>query len=225
MPCPPAPVSLQSLRIPLPLVTPCGIQAGLIHARGQTQVVQRGRRHPCRQNRAVACSSANAGSYALGRPRGLDSIFVPFRQNKLTRNIFLLYSTQIISRSPFMHLAHQILTALVALLHIYFLVLEMFLWTRPTGRRAFGLTAEFAQSTARLAANQGFTTASWRRACFGAWPGATQARPSAPFPGLRGGGWGVWRRHGASQNSVRSKACQPPWPWRCRWPLAQWVRK
>ncbi len=54
-----------------------------------------------------------------------------------------------------MHLAHQILTALVALLHIYFLVLEMFLWTRPTGRRAFGLTVEFAQSTRALAANQG----------------------------------------------------------------------
>ncbi len=44
---------------------------------------------------------------------------------------------------------------LVALLHLWFLVLEMFLWTRPAGRRAFGLTAELAAQTATLAANQG----------------------------------------------------------------------
>ncbi|HID81850.1 MAG TPA: DUF1304 domain-containing protein [Chromatiales bacterium] len=43
----------------------------------------------------------------------------------------------------------------VALLHILFLILEMFLWTKPTGRRIFGLSAEMAKSTAALAANQG----------------------------------------------------------------------
>jgi putative membrane protein len=48
-----------------------------------------------------------------------------------------------------------VLTALVAALHVYILVLEMFLWTRPTGRRAFGLTAEFAEASRVLAANQG----------------------------------------------------------------------
>ncbi|MEO7795121.1 MAG: DUF1304 domain-containing protein [Thermoanaerobaculia bacterium] len=47
------------------------------------------------------------------------------------------------------------LTALVALLHLYFLVLEMFLWESPAGRRAFGLSAEMAQATRTLAANQG----------------------------------------------------------------------
>ena len=47
------------------------------------------------------------------------------------------------------------LVALVAALHLYFLVLEMFLWTRPSGRRAFGLTPEFAQASKTLAANQG----------------------------------------------------------------------
>ena len=47
------------------------------------------------------------------------------------------------------------LTALVALEHIYILVLEMFLWTKPAGLRAFGLTPEFAEQTATLAANQG----------------------------------------------------------------------
>lgn len=54
-----------------------------------------------------------------------------------------------------MHTAHLILTAVVASLHLYFLVLEMFLWTRPTGRKVFGLSADFAQATRALAANQG----------------------------------------------------------------------
>jgi putative membrane protein len=54
-----------------------------------------------------------------------------------------------------MTLAANIITALVALLHIYFLVLEMFLWDKPAGRKAFGLTLEQAQSTKVLAANQG----------------------------------------------------------------------
>ena len=47
------------------------------------------------------------------------------------------------------------LVALVAIEHLYILVLEMFLWTRPAGLRAFGLTQEFAEQTAVLAANQG----------------------------------------------------------------------
>src|SRR5882672_7067972 len=45
--------------------------------------------------------------------------------------------------------------ALVAILHFYFLVLEMFLWTRPFGLKTFGLTPEFAQASKALAANQG----------------------------------------------------------------------
>lgn len=49
----------------------------------------------------------------------------------------------------------NLLTALVALLHAYFLVLEMFLWTTPTGRRVFRTTPEFAQASKALAANQG----------------------------------------------------------------------
>jgi putative membrane protein len=51
--------------------------------------------------------------------------------------------------------AANIVTALVALLHVYFLVLEMFLWTKPAGRKAFGLSAERAESTKAMAANQG----------------------------------------------------------------------
>ena len=43
----------------------------------------------------------------------------------------------------------------IALLHLWFLVLEMFLWTKPVGRRAFGLSVEFAEQSKALAANQG----------------------------------------------------------------------
>ena len=48
-----------------------------------------------------------------------------------------------------------VLVALVALLHVYFMVLEMFLWTKPTGRRAFGTTQEQAEQSKTLAMNQG----------------------------------------------------------------------
>ena len=49
----------------------------------------------------------------------------------------------------------NVLVALVALLHIYFLVLEMFLWTRPLGLKTFRNTPEKAADSAVLAANQG----------------------------------------------------------------------
>jgi putative membrane protein len=49
----------------------------------------------------------------------------------------------------------NVIIAVVALEHVAFLVLEMFLWTKPAGRRIFGLTADFAAASARLAANQG----------------------------------------------------------------------
>ena len=48
-----------------------------------------------------------------------------------------------------------ILVALIALLHIYILVLEMFLWDKPAGLRAFGQTREAAAASKVLAANQG----------------------------------------------------------------------
>ncbi len=43
----------------------------------------------------------------------------------------------------------------VALIHVYILVLEMFLWTKPAGLKAFRLTPEQAESSKVLAANQG----------------------------------------------------------------------
>lgn len=45
--------------------------------------------------------------------------------------------------------------ALVALLHLYFLVLEMFLWDKPAGLRAFGHSPDAAAASKVLAANQG----------------------------------------------------------------------
>ena len=54
-----------------------------------------------------------------------------------------------------MRLAADIAVALVALLHVYFLVLEMFLWDKPTGLRTLGHTAEHAAASKVLAANQG----------------------------------------------------------------------
>lgn len=47
------------------------------------------------------------------------------------------------------------LVLLVALEHFYFLYLEMFLWTQPKGLRIFGNTAERAEASRVLAANQG----------------------------------------------------------------------
>jgi putative membrane protein len=49
----------------------------------------------------------------------------------------------------------NIVIALIALLHIYILVLEMFLWDKPAGLRVFGQTQEAATASKVLAANQG----------------------------------------------------------------------
>ncbi len=52
-------------------------------------------------------------------------------------------------------MASSILILLVALLHAYFLYLEMFLWDKPKGIKTFGTTQEFASASKALAANQG----------------------------------------------------------------------
>lgn len=55
-----------------------------------------------------------------------------------------------------MNILQYILTGLVALIHIYIMILEMVLWTRPKGIKTFGLkNKEFAEETKVLAANQG----------------------------------------------------------------------
>ena len=55
-----------------------------------------------------------------------------------------------------MDIVHKVLLVIVALEHFYFLILEMFLWTKPKGIKTFGLKSkEFAEDTKVLAANQG----------------------------------------------------------------------
>lgn len=49
----------------------------------------------------------------------------------------------------------KVMVAIVALQHLWFLILEMFLWESPIGLKTFGLTPEFANQTLSLAANQG----------------------------------------------------------------------
>lgn len=54
-----------------------------------------------------------------------------------------------------MTLVANILIGIVALLHVGFLILEMFLWDHPFGRKTFKMTAEYSKASASLAANQG----------------------------------------------------------------------
>jgi putative membrane protein len=54
-----------------------------------------------------------------------------------------------------MKIAADVAVVLIAAIHVYILVLEMFFWKKPLGRRAFGLRPELAEATAPLAANQG----------------------------------------------------------------------
>jgi putative membrane protein len=54
-----------------------------------------------------------------------------------------------------MSIAASLLTGLVAGIHVYILVLEMFLWTTPAGLRTFRMTPAQAEATRVLAANQG----------------------------------------------------------------------
>ena len=49
----------------------------------------------------------------------------------------------------------NLMIGVIAILHLGFLVLEMFFWNHPFGRKTFGLTKEASESSATLAANQG----------------------------------------------------------------------
>jgi putative membrane protein len=54
-----------------------------------------------------------------------------------------------------MKFVSDVLIVIVALLHFFFLYLEMFLWDKPRGMKSFNLTPEFAKQSKRLAMNQG----------------------------------------------------------------------
>ena len=104
------------------------------------------------------------------------------------------------------------LVALVAALHLYFLVLEMFLWTKPAGLKAFGLTPEKAADSAVLAANQGFIMASSPPASSGGW---FQGNPAFAFQiklfflALRHRRRRLWRRQRQPEDPVRAGRCPP----------------
>ncbi len=66
--------------------------------------------------------------------------------------------------------AANILIALIALLHVYFLVLEMFFWDKPLGLRVFNQTSEKAKASKVLAANQG---AHFEQYAPFSWPGGS----------------------------------------------------
>ena len=72
-----------------------------------------------------------------------------------------------------MSLVANAIVALLAAIHVYILVLEMFLWDTPKGRKAFGLTPEFSAASKVLAANQGLYNGFLAAGLFwGLWLGA-----------------------------------------------------
>ncbi len=72
-----------------------------------------------------------------------------------------------------MSIAANVVVVIVGLLHVYFLVLEMFLWEKPAGLRAFRQTKESAAASKVLAANQGLYNGFLAAGLFwGAWLGA-----------------------------------------------------
>lgn len=67
----------------------------------------------------------------------------------------LIVNVSVQSMEQIMSVVSEFLIGVVAILHVYFLILEMFLWDKPYGLKAFGLTPEFAAASKALAANQG----------------------------------------------------------------------
>jgi putative membrane protein len=100
------------------------------------------------------------------------------------------------------------LVALVALEHVSFLVLEMFLWTKPIGQRTFRQSQEQAKASAALAANQGLYNG-FLAAVLG-WGLVAGSFPVKAFflACVVVAGFGVTCPDAFS----RSKRCLPPWP-------------
>jgi putative membrane protein len=91
--------------------------------------------------------------------------------------------------------AANILTGLVALLHLYFLVLEMFLWTKPLGLKTFRHSPEKAEMTRVLAANQGLYNGFLAAGLlWGLWLGSAGLQVKVFFLGcvIVAGVYGAW---------------------------------
>ena len=102
-----------------------------------------------------------------------------------------------------MRMLADVLVGLVALLHLYFLVLEMFLWTKPLGLKVFRNTPEKAEVSKVLAANQGlyngFLVAGL---VWGLYLRRRRPRHQAVLPRLRDRGRGVRRLQREQANPV-----------------------
>ncbi len=101
-----------------------------------------------------------------------------------------------------------LLVALVAIIHLAILVLEMFLWEAPAGRRAFNLSADFARQTRVLAANQGLYNGFLAAGRHGAVAGGAGGTGGYLFPGLRAGRRDFRRADRQPQNSLYSGAAR-----------------
>lgn len=94
-----------------------------------------------------------------------------------------------------MQVLADIAVGLVALLHVYFLVLEMFLWTKPLGLKTFRNTPEKAETTRVLAANQGLYNGFLAAGLlYGLWLGAAGGQFKVFFLGcvIAAGVYGAW---------------------------------
>ncbi len=103
-----------------------------------------------------------------------------------------------------MHFAAHAVAALIALLHIYILILEMFLWDKPAGLKAFRNTPERAADTKVMAANQGLYNGFLAAGLLLGPLARRTARPRGPdlLPAVRAGGRALRRRHGGPQDPV-----------------------
>ena len=106
------------------------------------------------------------------------------------------------------------LIALVALEHVWFLVLEMFLWTKPVGLRTFRQSEEKARASAVLAANQGLYNGFLAAGLVWGLLARRAPRPrlfdQALLPGMRGCRRGLRRRHRVSPHPDRAGRARRP---------------
>src|SRR5690606_30106961 len=145
-------------RPPLPGLDPRPRPRGHDLPRGLRLPPPGGRRHRARGARPPRRGAVRAGGLAArarrGRLRAHRRALHPPRDRPPARRVRRPAARPLSLLLP-MSLAAGVAVALVAVLHVAFLVLEMFLWTKPLGRRVFGLPAEVMAASAPLAANQG----------------------------------------------------------------------
>ncbi len=102
-----------------------------------------------------------------------------------------------------MMIVSNIVIGIVAILHIGFLILEMFLWTRPFGMKTFGMTKEVAQSSAVLAANQGLYNGFLAAGLIWGARVGIDFRKNI-FPCLCANRWSLWWLNGQAIHSIYS---------------------